>query len=124
MADEKKILIVEDDFFIRDLYEKQFKKEGYAVESSPDAEQGLEKIKASPPNLVLLDLMLPKMSGLDLLKILKADANLKNVPVVILTNLGQDQAIKQGFDLGADGYLIKSAYTPSQVVNEVRTYIK
>lgn len=124
MADEKKILIVEDDFFIRDLYEKQFKKEGYVVESSPDAEQGLEKIKAGPPNLVLLDLMLPKMSGLDLLKILKADANLKSVPVVILTNLGQDQAIKQGFDLGADGYLIKSAYTPSQVVNEVRTYIK
>lgn len=124
MAEVKKILIVEDDFFIRDLYEKQFKKEGYTVESAPDAEQGLEKIKASPPNLVLLDLMLPKMSGLDLLKILKADTNLKSVPVVILTNLGQDQAIKQGFDLGADGYLIKSAYTPSQVVNEVRTYIK
>ena len=124
MANEKKILIVEDDFFIRDLYEKQFTKEGYAVESVPDAEQGLEKIKSAPPNLVLLDLMLPKMSGLDLLKILKADNNLKTVPVVILTNLGQDQAIKQGFDLGADGYLIKSAYTPSQVVNEVRTYIK
>ena len=124
MEGSKKILIIEDDFFIRDLYEKQFTKEGYAVESAPDAEQGLEKIKAAPPNLVLLDLMLPKMSGLDVLKILKADANLKSIPVVILTNLGQDQAIKQGFDLGADGYLIKSAYTPSQVVNEVRTYIK
>lgn len=124
MAESKNILIIEDDFFIRDLYEKQFKKEGYSVDTSADAEGGLEKIKSHAPNLVLLDLMLPKMSGLDLLKILKSDNNLKSVPVVILTNLGQDQAIKQGFDLGADGYLIKSAYTPSQVVNEVKTYIK
>ena len=124
MAEGKKILIVEDDFFIRDIYQKQFTKEGFNVEVSPDAENGLEKVKNEKPNLILLDLMLPKMSGLDLLKILKADTDLKSIPVVILTNLGQDQAIKQGFDLGADGYLIKSAYTPSQIVNEVRTYIK
>ncbi|OGY29126.1 MAG: hypothetical protein A3F33_00925 [Candidatus Woykebacteria bacterium RIFCSPHIGHO2_12_FULL_43_10] len=124
MVGVKNILIIEDDFFIRDLYQKQFTKEGYAVDTAEDAEIGLEKVRSGQANLILLDIMLPKMSGLDLLKILKAEAALQNIPVVMLTNLGQDNAIKQAFDLGAEGYLVKSAYTPTQVVQEVKGYIK
>ncbi|MCL5411455.1 MAG: response regulator [Patescibacteria group bacterium] len=124
MAAAKKIVIVEDDLFVRDLYERQFKQEGFEVSVAVDGEEGVNKISKEVPDLILLDLMLPKMNGLDVLKTIKEKPETKNIPVVVLTNLGQDEAIKQCFELGANGYLVKSAYTPTQVVSEVKTYIK
>lgn len=124
MTDGKvKILIVEDDLFIRELYERQLSLEGYEVSTAEDGEIGLNRITESIPDLLLLDIMLPKVSGLDLLRTIKAKEETKNIPVILLTNLGQDSVIKEGFNLGADGYLIKSAYTPDQIIEEVKKFL-
>lgn len=117
------ILIIEDDYFIRELYERQLNKRGYTVVSAADGAEGLVKAAEVTPNLILLDIMLPKLNGLDLLGTLKAKPETQNIPVVLLTNLGQESVIKEGFKLGAKGYLIKSAYTPEQIINEVESFL-
>jgi len=123
-SSQKKILIIEDDFFVRDLYDRELTREGFAVSSAEDGPKGLLKAVEEKPDLVLLDIMLPKMSGLDVLKTLKEKEETKNVPVVLLTNLGQDSVIREGFSLGAIGYLIKAAYTPTQIIEEVKKFLK
>jgi CheY-like chemotaxis protein len=123
MADPTNILLVEDDLFIRELYERQLTMAGYKVETAADGPEGLLKINAHKPDLLLLDIMLPKMNGLDLLKSIKTNETTKDVPVILLTNLGQDSVIKEGFNLGAEGYLIKSAYTPDQIIDEVKKFL-
>ena len=119
----RKILIIEDDFFIRELYERQFEKEGYVIEGAPDGPEGLLKANEIRPDLILLDIMLPKLNGLDLLRTLKSKPETKDIPVILLTNLGQESVIKEGFKIGAEGYLIKSAYTPSQIIEEVKEFL-
>jgi DNA-binding response OmpR family regulator len=121
---QQKILIIEDDFFVRDLYNRELTREGFAVSSAEDGPTGLLKVVEEKPDLVLLDIMLPKMSGLDVLKTLKEKEETKNIPVVLLTNLGQDSVIREGFTLGAVGYLIKAAYTPTQIVEEVKKFLR
>lgn len=116
---KKRILIIEDDFFIRDLYVRQFTKEGFAVDTAENGNDGIVKAEDQKPDAILLDIMLPKVSGLEVLKKLKSNSQTKASLVVLLTNLSEDDTIKQGFELGAEGYLIKSAYTPEQVVKEV-----
>jgi CheY-like chemotaxis protein len=125
MADaaSTKILIVEDDLFIRELYERQLAMAGYQVATAADGPQGLAQLTQFQPHLLLLDIMLPQMNGLDLLKTMKAKDETKDIPVILLTNLGQDSVIKEGFSLGADGYLIKSAYTPDQIIEEVKKFL-
>ena len=118
-----KILIVEDDLFIRELYERQLGLAGYQIASAADGPEGLLIINDFHPDLLLLDIMLPKMNGLDLLKTIKGKDDTKDIPVILLTNLGQDSVIKEGFNLGADGYLIKSAYTPDQIIEEVKKFL-
>ncbi|MCA9392141.1 response regulator [candidate division WWE3 bacterium] len=125
MADSKeKILIIEDDFFIRELYDRQFTKDGYTVVTSEDGPDGLVKASSEHPNLILLDIMLPKLNGLDLLRTLKSKDETKDIPVILLTNLGQESVIKEGFEYGAESYLIKSAYTPSQIIDEVKSFLE
>lgn len=124
MADGNvKILIIEDDLFIRELYERQLSMEGFEVRTAEDGEVGLNSLSEGAPDLLLLDIMLPKVSGLDVLRTMKGQDQLKDVPVILLTNLGQDSVIKEGFNLGADGYLIKSAYTPDQIIEEVKKFL-
>ena len=118
-----RILIVEDDLFIRELYERQLGLAGFSITTAADGPEGLLKVTAEKPDLLLLDIMLPKMNGLDLLKTIKGKDETKNIPVILLTNLGQDSVIKEGFNLGADGYLIKSAYTPDQIIEEVKKFL-
>jgi len=120
---QQKILIVEDDFFIRELYQRQLLKEGYLVEVAVDGAEGLVKANDFRPHLILLDIMLPKLNGLDLLRTIKTKPETKDIPVILLTNLGQESVIKEGFTLGAEGYLIKSAYTPSQIIEEVKNFL-
>ncbi|OGY23127.1 MAG: hypothetical protein A2172_01975 [Candidatus Woykebacteria bacterium RBG_13_40_15] len=119
-----KILVVEDDQFLRELYEELLKEEGYEVELASDGEDGLNKMTAGGFDLVLLDIMLPKIDGLEILRRLKEKHPEKpNGPVVLLTNLGQDSIIKEGFNLGASGYLIKSSMNPDQVISEVKVFL-
>lgn len=121
--DGKKILIIEDDLFIRELYERQLSQAEFEIRTAADAEEGMLKLKEEVPDLILLDIMLPKTNGLDFLKTIKKDEEFRDISVVLLTNLGQDAIIKEGFELGAEGYLIKSAYTPNQVVEEVKNFL-
>jgi DNA-binding response OmpR family regulator len=120
-----KILVVEDDQFLRDLYNELLTEAGYTVETAADGEEGLIKARGGGFDLVLLDIMLPKLDGLGVLRGLKDKApSSPNGPVVLLTNLGQDAIIKEGFNLGATGYIIKSAMTPEQVLSEVKVFLK
>lgn len=121
---KQKILIVEDDFFVRDLYSRELAREGFEVVTAEDGPEGLLKILEEKPALVLLDIMLPKMSGLEVLKKVKEKEEVKDIPVVLLTNLGQDTVIREGFTLGAVGYLIKAAYTPTQIIEEVKKFLR
>ena len=120
----KRVLIVEDDFFVRDLYSRELSREGFEVSAAEDGAEGLLKAIEEKPDLILLDIMLPKMSGLDVLKTIKEKEEVKDIPVVLLTNLGQDSVIRKGFSLGAVGYLIKAAYTPTQIIEEVKKFLR
>lgn len=122
---QKKILIVEDDQFLREFYQELLQGEGYFVDVAGEGETALSKIRANEYDLILLDIMLPKKDGLQILRDLKiVPAKSFDVIIVILTNLGQDSIIKQCFELGADGYLIKSALNPDQVLAEVKSYLE
>lgn len=116
----KKILLVEDEDFIRELYVRQLSKEGFQVKSAVDGQSGLNMLKAETFDLLLLDIMLPGMNGLQLLREFKTQNPNSPMITILLTNLGQEAVIKEGFELGAQAYLIKASYTPDQVVNEVK----
>ena len=123
---KKKVLVVEDEIFIRELYEKVLQGAGYEVTGAQDGQEGLDKVKAGSFDLVLLDIMLPKMTGIDVLKEIKKDPDpkLNKLPVYLLTNLGQESIIKEAFKIGADGYLLKAKYLPNQIVSEVDAFFK
>lgn len=116
----KKILLVEDEDFIRELYERQLTKSGFLVKSAADGQTGLNLLKTESFDLLLLDIMLPGMNGLQLLREFKTQNPNSKMITILLTNLGQETVIKEGFELGAQAYLIKASYTPDQVVNEVK----
>lgn len=119
-ASSKKILLVEDEDFIRELYVRQLTKAGFQVKSAVDGQTGLNLLKSEAFDLLLLDIMLPGMNGLQLLREFKTQNPNSKMITILLTNLGQEAVIKEGFELGAQAYLIKASYTPDQVVNEVR----
>lgn len=116
----KKILLIEDEVFISDLYARQLIKAGFEVKTVDDGNAGLQTLNSEKFDLLLLDIMLPGINGLEILKQWKTKNPTSTMPVLLLTNLGQDSVIKEGFQLGAQGYLIKSAYTPDQVLAEVK----
>lgn len=116
----KKILLVEDEDFIRELYVRQLTKEGFEVKSAIDGTTGLNILKQEAFDLLLLDIMLPGMNGLQLLREFKTQNPNSPMITILLTNLGQEAVIKEGFELGAQAYLIKASYTPDQVVTEVK----
>lgn len=116
----KKLLIIEDEQDIRELYAEILREEGYEVSEAWNGEVGLREALSGKFDIVLLDIMLPKIDGLHILKEIKKKPELAKIPVVLLTNLGADAVIKEAFALGAESYVIKSEYTPDQVVNEVK----
>jgi len=107
MITNKKILIIEDDKDIRDLISFNLSKNGYKTILSRDGEKGIEKAKNEKPDLVLLDLMLPGIHGLDVCKILKTDSSLNKLSIIMLTALGQEEDIIKGLEAGADDYITK-----------------
>ena len=116
----KKILIIEDDPFLSEMYMAKFSQSDFQVEVATDGKKGLEKIKTSEPDLILLDIVLPKMDGFEILKKVKEDSQLKKIPVILLTNLGQKNEVEKGLALGADEYIIKAHFTPTAVVTKVK----
>lgn len=123
MAQLTKVLLVEDDKMILDMYTLKFSQEGYKVYSADNGKEGLDLAKKEQPDVILLDIILPQMDGFSVLKRLKSDNSTKNIPVVLLTNLGQDGDVKKGLELGAIDYLIKANYTPSQVVEKIKSLL-
>ncbi len=121
---KKRILIIEDDQDLRELYSEVLRDEGFEVFEAADGQAGLEKGKAGGYDLMLLDIMLPKIDGLQILKEVKGQASLSRIPIILLTNLGRESIIKEGFTLGAEGYIIKSEYTPDQIVAEVKKFLE
>ena len=120
----KKILIVEDDQFLREFYQELLQTEGYTIDLAADGELASQKISQGGYNLIMLDIMLPKKDGLQILKDLKiTPPQAANGPIVVLTNLGQDSIIKQAFDFGAAGYIVKSAMNPDQILEEIKNYL-
>ncbi len=119
----KKVLLIEDDFFIRELYKKQLEQMGYITESCEDGISGLEAIKKGVHDLILLDIMLPGVDGIAILRDIKGNPETAHNRIVLLTNMGQEDIIKEAFKIGAEGYLIKSTLTPKEVVREVQTFL-
>jgi len=122
-APSHKILLVEDDFFLADIYQTKLSIANYNVLVAQDGMDGLEQAQAQIPDLILLDIMLPKMDGLDVLKRLKADDKTKNIPVILLSNLGQEFVVNGGMSLGAVDYLVKSDLTPREVIDKIKKYL-
>lgn len=121
----KKILIVEDDQYLRDLYVEILEDQGYYVENAVDGEEGYKKIFHGGYDLVLLDILLPKMDGLTILQKINQETPPihPNRMIVILSNLGQETIIAKAIELGARGYMIKNDYTPNQVVSKIREFL-
>ena len=118
------ILLVEDDTFLIDIYTTKFRKAGFGVEVAEDGEKALRIIKEKAPDVVLLDIVLPHVDGWELLGKIKESEASKNLKIVVLSNLGQKIEVEKGLQLGATKYLIKSHYTPTQVVEEIKKILK
>lgn len=125
MADtKKKILIVEDDTTIKTMYKGKFESDGFEVLTAGAGAEGLELAKNEKPNIIMLDIILPQMDGFSVLEGLKGDSKTKNIPVIMLTNLGTDEDKKKGEKLGAVDYIVKANLTPAQVSEKIKKYIK
>ncbi len=122
MANPKtSVLLIEDEKMLAEMYSTKFTMEGYTVERAFDGQTGLDLAKKIKPDIILLDVIMPKLDGFSVLKELKKDPDLKAVPVILLTNLGQEDDIKKGRELGATDYFVKSNHSPSEIVDKVKT---
>jgi DNA-binding response OmpR family regulator len=117
-------LLVEDDAFLSELYSTKFKLEGFEVLAALDGEKGLELAQKKNPDIILLDLILPKINGFVVLENLKKNQDTKDIPVILLTNLSQKGDIDRGLQMGAQDYLIKAHFMPSEVVQKIKQVLK
>jgi DNA-binding response OmpR family regulator len=124
MKSSPKILIIDDDPFILDMYVMKFTESGFTVETANEGKAGLEKIPSFTPDIVLLDVIMPKMDGFQVIQQLKQENKDHPFKILFLTNFGQKEDVERGMALGADGYIIKANYTPSEVVEKVTEMIE
>lgn len=122
--DEVRVLFVEDDPAVAQMYRLKLELDGYAVEIATDGEQAVAKAMAEPPDIVFLDIRLPKLDGLGVLEALRAQRQTRQIPVVILSNYSEGELIERGLKLGALEYLIKSQTTPAKVAGGVEGWLK
>ena len=115
-----KILIIEDDKFLSELLATKLTKEGFNVISAPNGEDGVIKTKSEKPEIILLDLMLPQMDGFEVMTNLKKDPVSSNIPIIILSNFGQEEKIEKGLALGAKDYLVKANFTTAEIVAKIK----
>ena len=120
----KKILFIEDDVTLIQNLGEFIKAGGFDFFSATDGERGIELMKKEKPDLILLDLILPKKSGFDVLKEIKEDEKSANIPVVILTNLEDSKDMEKALSLGADTYLVKAGYSPQEIVKKIKEILE
>ena len=122
--DKKTIMIAEDDAFIGDIYEVKLKDAGYNVILANNGREAIEKLESGVrPNILLLDIVMPYMDGFDVLEAINNNEEWKKIPVVLLTNLSQKEDVDKGINLGAKDFLIKSHFTPTEVLSKVEKYM-
>ena len=124
MTDEDvRVLFVEDDPAVANMYKLKLELDGYAVDLAADGVQAVEMAMGNPPDLIFLDIRLPKMDGLGVLEALRRDERTRTVPVVILSNYSENELVDRGLRLGALEYLVKSQTTPARVADGVANWI-
>lgn len=125
-SDKKKIMIVEDDSFVMDIYQTKLTQSGFDVVLAVNGLEAMKKLEKEKnlPDMILLDIIMPYMDGLEFLKKIKEDERLKKIVVILLTNLSQKEEIDEGMRLGAADYLIKSHFTPSEVLEKISNHLK
>lgn len=119
-----KILLVEDDESISWIYKTKLESAGYGVILAKNGAEGLDLAKTELPNIILLDVIMPQIDGFTALQELKKNESTKNIPVIMLTNLGTDEDKIKGFVLGAIDYIVKANFTPTQIIEKIKQYIK
>ncbi len=119
-----KILVVEDDKFLRELITQKLKRENHDVREAVDGEDGVKKIEEEKPDIILLDLILPGIDGFEVLSKIKKNPERKDVPVIILSNLGQRDDVERGLKLGAVDFLIKAHFTPGEIIEKIEKVLK
>lgn len=117
----KNILVIEDDTTLGELYMLILTQAGYTAQLAKDGEEGV-RLAATKPDLILLDVMLPKLNGIDVLKKLKADEEMKNISVIMLSNLAQDTIIEEALRLGANGYIVKVDMLPKDLLANIESF--
>lgn len=118
------VLLIEDDKSLIEMYQLRFQEDNFNLLLAEDGAAGLELARTKQPDIILLDIMLPKMDGFAVLTEIKKAEATKNIPVLMMTNLAQQADIDKGKQLGADDYIIKSSLTPSQVSAKIKTFLK
>jgi len=118
-----KILMIEDDIFLRKVYRDKLTREGFDFVEATNGIEGMNKVLGEAPDLVLLDLMLPRKNGFDVLTDMRSNEATKDIPVIILSNLGQESDVKNGLSLGAQDYLIKTEVSLSEIVAKVKEWL-
>ena len=119
-----KILLVEDDKFLRTVLEKKLLVEGFEFISVTDGDEALEKIISEKPDLILLDIILPKRSGFLILEDIRKDPELSKIPILIISNLGQEEDIKKALSLGAKEYFVKAKVSLDDIIKKIKEYTK
>ncbi len=120
----KIVLLVEDNDFIRNMYQLKLAKADLMVVEAVDGKMALAKLEEQKPDIVLLDLMMPNVGGIEVLKALKKKNLIPNLPVIVLTNVMDPQTVAQAKELGARDYIVKTDLTPSQVVEKLEPFLK
>ncbi len=119
----KKILLIEDEELIIRLLGRKLTSIGYEVMLAMDGEEGLKKMKASQPDLILLDIIMPRKGGFDVMEEMKLDSQLADIPVIIISNSGQPLELDKAKRLGAVDWLVKTEFDPKEVVEKIKKYI-
>lgn len=120
----KKILIIEDDVFLNKAYQIKLSAQNFSVVFALEGEDGMKKVYSEKPDLILLDLMLPKKSGFEILEEMQKTPDVKKIPVLILSNLGQEDDVRRALELGAKDYFVKSDVKLETVVEKVKEHVK
>lgn len=121
--DQKKVLLVEDEPLIGNLLKQRLEREGVTVQLARDGEEALQALQGAPPDLILLDVILPKISGFELMERIQADPQLAHAPIVVISNLGQDTDIAKGTSLGATAYIVKAKVSIDELVDTIKEFL-
>lgn len=124
MNEKKTILLVEDDTFVSNIYQTKLENENFVVIMAENGVVALKALEKDIPDLMLLDIIMPYMDGIEVLKRVKSEEKWKKIPIILLTNLSEKEKIEEALGVGADDYLLKSHFTPSEVVEKINKLLK